>query len=102
MRSLRENDQAMLFNMLVGAGLVIVLLFAILTVGTFINGTIADELFDTYPAVADRTAIQATSAGTLINLTDSYADTVDIVVVAAIVMAITMPLAAVVAIRKLF
>ena len=92
----------MLFNMLVGAGLVIVLLFAILNVGTFINGTIANELINTYPAAASRSEIQNKAVNTLTNLTDSYDDTVDIVVVAAIVMAITMPLAAVVAIRKLF
>ena len=49
MRSLRKDQRAMLFNMLIGAGLVIVLLFAILNVGTFINGTIANELINTYP-----------------------------------------------------
>ena len=97
-----KNNEAMLFNMLIGAGLAIVMLFAILNVGTFINGTISDELINTYPAAASRTEIQTKSVNTMTNLTDSYDDTTEIVVVAAIVMAITMPLAAVVAIKNLF
>ena len=98
----------MLFNMLIGAGLAIVMLFAILNIGTFMNGEIGDQLISTMPTNNAtggedyRTEVQNKTYNTVVNLTDSYDDTTEIVVVAAIVMAITMPLAAVVAIKKLF
>ena len=49
-----------------------------------------------------RTPIQNQTVDILGNLTTDYDDTVEIVSVAAIITAITIPLAAIIAVRKLF
>ena len=102
MRSLRKDQQALMFNMLIGAGLAVIMLFAILNIGTYINGTISDSLVDTLPAAASRTTLENRTNSILENVSTSYEDVVDIVVIAAIITSITIPLAAVVAVKRLF
>ena len=49
MKHIKQNDQALLFELLAGAAIAVVVFFAISNVGTFINSTLGDELTDNYP-----------------------------------------------------
>ena len=95
----RSDDRAILFQLLVGAAMAIIIFFAIMNIGTFINGTIAQELSDN---LGTTTAFGSRGTNTLVNLSGDYDNVVDSLAIAAVVMAITLPLAAVVAIRKFF
>lgn len=104
-RSLRNpklvsDDRAMLFNLLVAAGLSIVMLFAIFNIGTYINGTISSNLVESFGATP--TKEEQSVIFSLGNISAGYDSTIDIMVVSTIIMAITLPLAAVVAVKKLF
>jgi len=80
----------------------VIMLFAIMYIGTYINGTIGSELVDTLPAAAtDRSALENRTVNTLENLSLDYESTIDIVVVATIIVVLTIPLMAVVAIKRL-
>ena len=92
----------MLFNMLVAAGLAIIMLFAILTIGTYINGQISSSLVESFGAAASRTALENRTVGTLTNISIGFDNTVEVVVVAAIIVVVTLPLMAVVALKKIF
>lgn len=48
LRSLRKDEQALLFQMLIVAGLSIIIFFTTINVGTFLNGTISDTLTEDY------------------------------------------------------
>ena len=101
-RHIKKDDQAIIFDMLVGAGFAVIMLFAIMNIGTYINGTIGSTLVDSYGAAATRTTNENMTVNTLTNLSGKYDSTVEMVSVAAIITVITLPLAAVVAVRKLF
>ena len=98
-QSFVKDDRAMLFQLLVGAAMAVIIFFAIMNIGTFINGTIAQELSDN---LGTTTTFGARGTNTLRNLSGDYDNVVDSLAIAAVVMAITLPLAAVVAIRKFF
>lgn len=102
MRKLRPDTQAIIFDMLVGAGFAIIMLFAIMNIGTYINGTISSTLVDSYGVATGRSSMENMTVDTLENITAKYNDTIEIMGVAAIITVITLPLAAVVAVRKLF
>jgi len=102
MKLLRKDDKAIVFELLIAAAMAIVIFFALMNIGTYINGTVSDSLIDTYPAAAkDRTALQNDTVSTLGSISDGFSDNIDIMIVAAIITVITIPLAAVVAIKKL-
>ena len=96
-----EDDKGMI-QMLPTVAFAVVMLFAITYIGTYINGTIASELVDSYGAAASRTNLENKSVNTLENLTSKYDSTLDIVVIAAIVTVLTLPLMAIVAVKRLF
>ena len=102
MKKLNKDQKAIMFNALVGAGLAVIMLFAILNIGTYINGTIASSLIESYGPTTHRTALENNTVDTLENITAGYDNVIEIMVVATIILAITLPLAAVVAIKKLF
>ena len=112
MRSLVKDDKAILLQLLVGAAMAVIIFFAIMNIGTFINNTIDQELVDSLDikisgndggTVWYNNSEFAQSANrTLLNISGDYDNVVDSLAVAAVVMAITLPLAAVVAIRKFF
>jgi len=81
---------------------VVILLFATLYIGTYLNGTIASQLVDSYGAAGTRTTLQNSSVDTLTNLTADYNDIIEIVVVAAIITVLTIPLMAIVAVKRFF
>ena len=86
----------------------VVIFFAIMNIGTFVTATIAQEMTDQMDLAAD--GGDHTATGNLLNsyynstrnLSGDYDNVVDSLAIAAVVMAITLPLAAVVAIRKFF
>jgi hypothetical protein len=96
------EDKKGMIQMLPTVAFAVVMLFAIMYIGTYINGTIASELVDSYGDPADYTNLQTKSVNTLENLTSSYDSTMDIVVIAAIVTVLTLPLLAIVAVKRLF
>ena len=79
----------------------VIMLFAIAYIGTYMNGTISSQLVDSYGAAASRTALENQTVNTLGNLTADYDSTLEIVVVAAIITVLTIPLMAIVAIKRL-
>ena len=99
MKSIRKDDNALLFQLLVGAGMAVIIFFAIMNIGTFINSTIAQELTEN---LGTTTEFGGRGTNTLRNLSTDYDNVIDSLAIAAVVMAITLPLAAVVAIRKFF
>jgi len=106
MKSFVKNDRAMLFQLLVGAAMAVIIFFAIMNVGTFINSTIAQEIADQNPSARTTedniNRFHHIMYNTSRNLSGDYDNVVDSLAIAAVVMAITLPLAAVVAIRKFF
>jgi len=90
---LRKNDKALVFELLIAAAMAIVIFFALMNIGTYINGTIGDSLADS----TDDTSVE----NTLGNVSEGFGDTIDIMVIAALITVITVPLAAVVAVRRL-
>ena len=110
MKSLRKDDKGLLFELLIGAGMAIIIFFAVMFIGTFINATIDDSLVgalgmqvsgnDGVTIFYNNTELAARANRTLVNLSGDFDDVADALAIAAIVMAITLPLAAVVAIRR--
>jgi hypothetical protein len=98
---LRKDQKAIVFELLIAGAMAVVIFFALMNVGAFINGTISDSLTDTYPAAGSRTALQNRSLAQLDNVSAGFDSTINIMVVAAIIVVITIPLAAVVAIKRL-
>jgi hypothetical protein len=112
MRSLRKDNHALLFQMLVGAGMSIIIFFAILNIGTYINSTVSDQALNSLTEIVtekdggrvsyNNTEFAHRTNLTLRNLSGDFDNVIDSLSIAAVVMAITLPLAAVVAIRKFF
>ena len=80
----------------------VIMLFAILYIGTYINGTISSTLVDSYGTASSRTELENKSVSTLTNLTGDYDSVIEIVTVAAIITVLTVPLLAVVAMKRFF
>ena len=107
MKHIKKNDQALLFELLTGAAMAIIIFFAIMNIGTFINSTIGQQVQNQAGSI-ELDGGDNTAAGnyankmnnTTKNLSEDYDDVIDALSIAAIVMAITLPLAAVVAIRR--
>lgn len=72
-----------------------------MNIGVFINGTVADNLIKSYPTnVTARTAIQNTSVSNLRNLSSDLGGNTKMISTAYLITIITLPLMAVVMIRK--
>jgi len=98
----KQNQDGLMFDMLITAGITVVIFFALMNIGTFINGQIGSSLVDSYPATeADRTELENSTIGSLENISADYDSTLDIMTVTAIIMVITLPLAAVIGVRRL-
>ena len=98
---LKEDEGGMLFNLLLTAGITVIIFFALMSIGTYINGTFGSSLVDSYPAITDRSDLQNMTVDSLENVTANYNDALDIMTVTAIIMVITLPLAAIIGIKKL-
>ena len=98
---IKDNKNAMI-QMLPTVAMAVVMLYAIMYIGTYINGTIGQQLIDGMPATASqRTVFENHSFSTINNLSDSFDDNTEIVSIAAIITVLTMPLMAVVAVKRL-
>ena len=98
---LKENKSA-LIQMLPVVGMAVIMLYAIMYIGTYMNGTIGSQLVESYPSeLVERTAFQNKSVNTLENLSGDYDSNIEIISVAAIITVLTIPLMAVVAVKKL-
>jgi len=101
-KEFKNDESGLMFDMLLTAGITVVIFFALMNIGTYINGQIGSSLVDTYPDdVADRSALENESYSNLENITTDYGSILDIMTVTAIIMVITLPLAAVIGIRRL-
>ena len=100
-----ESDDKGMIEMLPTVAFAVIMLFAILYIGTYINGTISSTLVASYgPNVAGnwRTELENRSVSTMTNLTGDYDSVIEIVTVAAIIVVLTIPLLAVVAMKRFF
>ena len=95
-----EADDKAMIQMLPSVAFAVIMLFAILYIGTYINGTISSTLVASYGA--SPTALETRSINTMTNLTTDYDDVIEIVTVAAIIVVLTIPLMAVVALKRFF
>jgi hypothetical protein len=100
-RGIVEDESAMI-QTLPTVAFAVIMLFAILYIGTYINGTISSTLVASYGAAGSRTELQNRSINTMTNLTTDYDDVIEIVTVAAIITVLTIPLMAVVAMKRFF
>jgi uncharacterized membrane protein len=98
---LLKDQKAIVFELLIAGAMAVVMFFALMNIGAYINSVIGTSLTGTFPAAASRTQFQNLTVATLTNVTRGFSQTINILVVAAIIVVITIPLAAVVAIKKL-
>jgi cytochrome c oxidase assembly protein Cox11 len=101
MRRLRKNEKALVFELLIAAAMAVVIFFALMNIGAYINSQISTSLTNTFPVAASRTAYQNNTLNQLSNITVGFDSNINIMTVAAVIVVITIPLAAVVAIKKL-
>lgn len=73
------------FSQLVPMVLVIIIAFAVLFIGAYINGEIDQSLTDTMPAAASRSVLQNNTLGTMQNTSDNWDSALGIVQVVIII-----------------
>ena len=93
MRQLKEDNKG--FAQLVPMVMAVILVFAILFVGAFINGAINDELEDTFPAAASRTVEQNNTLNTMSNITGNWDTGIDLMQVTIIITILAGAIAAI-------
>lgn len=79
-----HNDKG--YTNLVPMVLAVVIIFALIYIGAFVNGTLDEELTNSYPTtVTDRSALQNSTVSTMGNLSDNFDSALSIVQVAIII-----------------
>lgn len=78
------QDESGISN-LVPMALAIIIVFAILFIGGFVNGEISQSLLDTYPAAASRTHLQNRSVNAQGNISSNWDSSLNIVQVVIII-----------------
>jgi hypothetical protein len=96
-----RQEQSGMWNLLVEGVFAVIIIYATMNIGSFINGTIGDSLYDTYPAAASRSVIQNYSVASLENLSSGFSTNVGMVNVVAQIALIIIPLMMVMFIRKM-
>jgi hypothetical protein len=96
-----KADEKDMIQMLPTVAFAVVMLYAIMYIGTYMNGTIGSQLIDSYGTEESRTAFENKSVATLNNLSSDYDSNTEIVSVAAIITVLTIPLMAIVAVKRL-
>jgi len=100
-RNFEQANDAVIFEMLIGAVFAVVIGYAAMNIGIFINGTVADKLVATYPStISDRTAIQNATFSNLENNSMDLSTNSKMIGTAYLITIITLPLMAVVLIKK--
>jgi hypothetical protein len=97
-----EDDRGIIFELLIGAVFALVIGYTALSIGVYIVGTVGNSLVATFPTtIASRTAMQNLTVLVLRNTTSSMSSNVNIWGVAMLITLITLPLMAVVVIKKM-
>ena len=86
------------FTWLIPFTMAIVVAVSLLVVGAYVVGEITDTLESTFPAAASRTDNQKRTVNLLGNITDGFADVVDIEVVVMIIVGLSMAIFAIIGI----
>ena len=73
------------YSNLVPMVLAVIIVFSVLFIGTYVNGTLNQKLEDTYPSAASRTVMQNESVNRMTNISHNYDSGVDIVQVVIII-----------------
>ena len=81
MRKLDAKAMANLIPTVLG----VVICFAVLFVGVYVNGEIDQSLTDSYPAAASRTVVQNNTLSTMSNISENFDSGLDIVQVVIII-----------------
>jgi len=96
------SDKKAMIQMLPTVAFAVVLLYAVLYIGTYTTGTIGSQLIESYGDASTRTALQNASISTISNMSADFDNNTEIVSVAAIITILTVPLLAIASIRRLF
>ena len=83
------------FANLVPMVLVIIIAFAILFIGSYVNGTINQSLENTYPVPHDRTGVQNSTLNSMNNTSANWDSTLDIVQVVIIITVLAAAIGAI-------
>jgi hypothetical protein len=100
-RGIIEDNDAMIFELLIGAVFALIIGYTALNIGVYITGTVGSSLVSSYPASALRTRTQNLSIGILNNLTTDLGSNSKMVSTAYMITIITLPLIAVVMIKQM-
>ena len=93
------------FTFIVPMTMAIVIGFALLVIGAYVIGTIGSTLEDSFPAAGSRSALENKTLTLIGNVTDGFADVVDIEIVVIIITALSMAILSIMAVgsrRTLF
>jgi hypothetical protein len=97
-----KADDAIIFELLIGAVFAMIIGYTALSIGIYIFGTIGNTLVGTFPTtLASRTHLQNNTVLMLGNVSTSMSSNVNIWGVAMLITLITLPLMAVVVIKKM-
>lgn len=88
-----------MYRLLVGAGLIAVVILIMATAGTYMNAYLATDMSDNIDTSTD---IGYRANQTMLNMSKDYDTNADSLAMAGYVMIITLPLAAIVIIKKAF
>ena len=97
-----KNDDAIIYELLIGAVFALIIGYTAMNIGVYITGTVGSSLIATYPTtITSRTLIQNKTVSLLNNLTTDLASNAKMVSVAYMITIITLPLMAIVVIKKM-
>ena len=106
-QTIREDDVGRngAFTFIVPMTMAIVVGFALLVIGAYVIGTIGSTLEDSFPSAGSRSALENKTLTLIGNVTDGFADVVDIEIVVIIITALSMAILSIMAVgsrRTLF
>jgi len=86
------------FTFIVPMTMAIVVGFCLLIIGAYVIGTIGSTLEDSFPAAGSRSNLQNKTVGLMGNITQGFADVIDIEIVVIIITALSMAILAIMAV----
>lgn len=95
-RDFNKNPDA--FTFLIPFTMAIVVTISLLVVGAYVVGEISDALENSFPDAADRTDQNNRTLNIMGNITDGFADVVDIEIVVMIIVGLSMAIFAIIGI----
>ncbi len=98
-RQLRKDDRAFI-EAIPGVVFAVIIAYVYLNVGTFMNGTLANELTESFGVNTSRTSLENRSVNTMANLSDNFDDNVDIIKIAITISVLLIPIMAIMTMRR--